>query len=359
MRIGVDARELCGRATGVGRYLSGLLAQWAGAAGGHEFILYAPEAPSVPLDAGRFQVRVLPGSRGTWWEQTTLARAAARDRLDVLFAPAYTAPICTRLPTVVVVHDISFVAHPEWFTRRDGLRRRWLTRRAARRARAVITVSEFSRREIVARLAVPENRVHVVSNGVTSPTGGDRARARDARVLYVGSILNRRHVPDLIRAFRPVARAHAGASLDIVGDNRSYPHEDVAHVIAAEGLEGRVRWHRYLPDAALGELYASARAFAFLSEYEGFGLTPLEALAAGLPPVVLDTPVARETCGEAAIYVPAGDLAAASAAHERALFDARARAAILAAAPERLARFTWPRAARETLAVIEGAVHAS
>lgn len=357
MRIGIDARELCGRATGVGRYLSGLLGEWADRTCAHEFVLYAPQALSVPLDAARFPLRVLPGSRGTWWEQTTIARAAARDRLDVLFAPAYTAPIWTRLATVVVVHDVSFVAHPEWFTPRDGLRRRWLTRRAARRARAIITVSEFSRREIVERLGVAPGRVHVVSNGVTAPAGSDRPRARRPRVLYVGSILNRRHVPDLIRAFEPVARAHAEASLDIVGDNRSYPREDPAGVVRAEGLDGRVRWHQYLPDDALGELYATARAFAFLSEYEGFGLTPLEALAAGVPPVVLDTPVAREILGDAAIYAPANDLAATTAALERALYDETARAAVLAAAPRTLARFTWPRAAGQTLDVIEGAVH--
>ncbi|MHB8533221.1 MAG: glycosyltransferase family 4 protein [Solirubrobacteraceae bacterium] len=361
MRIGVDARELCGQATGVGRYLSGLLGVWAtdARARSHEFVLYAPEPPAALPDPQRFPIRVVPGSRGTWWEQAALPRAAACDRLDVLFAPAYTAPLLTGLPTVVVIHDVSFVGHPEWFTPRDGLRRRWLTRRAALRARAVIAVSEFSRREIVERLGVPAARVHVVLNGVTSPAVGDAPCAREARVLYVGSILNRRHVPDLVRAFRTVAVAHPGAALDIVGDNRTYPHEDPALVIAAEGLEGRVEWHRYLPDGALRALYSRAGAFAFLSEYEGFGLTPLEALAAGIPPVLLDTPVARETCGDAAFYVPSGDIGATSAALERALFDEAARAAVLSAAPRTLARFAWPRAAGETLAVIEAAAHAS
>ena len=116
-----------------------------------------------------------------------------------------------------------------------------------------------------------------------------------------------------------------------------------------------MRWHEYVTDAQLQVLYAQARAFAFLSEYEGLGLTPLEALAAGVPPVVLDTPVAREACGDAAVYVPSADLRAITRALESALFDDDLRATILAAAPAALAKYNWPRAARDTLAVIEEA----
>ena len=174
-------------------------------------------------------------------------------------------------------------------------------------------------------------------------------------MLFVGSIFNRRHVPDLIRAFAAVARRHPDASLDIVGDNRSYPHEDLRRTIAAEQIADRVRCRWFVPDADLRNLYARARAFAFLSEYEGLGLTPLEALAAGVPPVLLDTPVARESCGDAAVYVPVNDIPAAARALERALFDEPTRARVLAAAPQVLAKFDWPRAARETLAVLESA----
>ena len=105
----------------------------------------------------------------------------------------------------------------------------------------------------------------------------------------------------------------------------------------------------------LSELYAAARAFAFLSEYEGLGTTPLEALAAAVPPVVADTEVARETYGDAALYVPVGDIVRAAEALELALFDEATRARIRAAAPVTLAKFDWARAARETLAVLVNA----
>jgi alpha-1,3-rhamnosyl/mannosyltransferase len=392
MRIGVDARELCGHPTGVGRYLGGLLHEWAALRGlRHEFVLYAHDATTLPLDARRFATRIVSGSPGTWWEQVRAPRAAARDHLDVWFAPAYSAPLRMHVPTVVAIHDLSFVAHPEWFSIRDGARRRWLTGQSAALASAIITISEFSKRELVERLGVPAERVRVIPPGIgagglglgagtagrrPSSVGDQRSAAAPPkvpssqapprpqppvpgpRVLFVGSIFNRRHVVDLIQAFTPIARAHADASLDIVGDNRSYPRQDLRRAIADGRVDAQVRWHEYVTDERLEDLYAGARAFAFLSEYEGLGLTPLEALAAGVPPVLLDTPVARESCREAAVYVPRGDVPAITRALEAVLFDKATRSRILQAAPAALARYSWTRAASETLAVIEAAASA-
>lgn len=363
MRIGVDARELHGHATGVGRYLAGLLQEWAvdDLSRRHEFVLYVPAPIALMLDGRRFAVRRVDGSPGTWWEQVLLPRAVARDHLDVFFAPAYTAPLRLAVPLALTVHDVSFLAHPEWFGTREGIRRRWLTRRSAARANELITVSEFSRREIAAQLRIPAERVHVIPNGVTPPSQervGTRPQPSPievGRVLYVGSIFNRRHVPDLIRGFARLARQRADVSLDLVGENRTSPHEDLPRMIRAERMEGRVTWHEYTPESELQALYAGASAFAFLSEYEGFGLTPVEALAAGLPPVLLDTEAARETCGEAALYVPAHDVGAISRALEMALFHGSTRERILAAAPAVLARYCWARAARQTMSVIESA----
>jgi glycosyltransferase involved in cell wall biosynthesis len=354
MRIGIDARELGGHVTGVGRYLAGLLHEWSAPAHPHEFVLYAAAPISIPLDARRFPQRVVAGAAGTWWEQVRLPPSIARDHLDVFFAPAYTAPLRLAVPCVVTIHDVSFVAHPEWFRTREGLRRRWLTRHSAHRARAVVTVSQFSKREIVEHLGVPERQVHVIPQGIDRPPIHAPATAReDMRLLFVGSLLNRRHVPELIRAVQQLARTRPEVTLDLVGDDRSFPREDIGALISYLGLEGRVRWHRYVTDEQLRTLYAQARAFAFLSEYEGLGMTPLEALASGVPPILYDTPVARESCGDAAAYVPIGDRTALVAGLERVLFDAGVRRSILVAAPSTLARYEWPRAARETLALLE------
>lgn len=359
MRIAIDARELSGKPTGVGRYLGGLLREWtdggAASAHGHDITLYSHRP--VEWAVGRCPVRVVSGSGGTLWEQRDLRRAVADDHADVLFSPAYSTPLLTQVPRVVALHDISFAARPEWFHWREGLRRRTLARRAAAASRAVITISEFSRSEIVERFGVAPEKIHVVPPGIDRPCTGDRATA-DGRIhlLYVGSIFNRRHIPALVEAFGHLAQQRPDAHLHIVGDNRSFPPQDIAACIDGSGASARVTWHRYVPDADLQRLYAQATGFVFLSEYEGLGLTPLEALSCGIPSLLLDTPVARESCGDAALYVPLGSTTTIARSLEQLLYDTDARRALLAAAPATLARYDWAMAARDTMRVLEAAV---
>jgi glycosyltransferase involved in cell wall biosynthesis len=359
--IAVDARELAGRATGVGRYLSELLTRWSSSPEAHRYQwqLYAHQPVTVPAAFSK-SVMVLPGRGGTSWEQWTLARALAHRRPDVLFAPGYTSPLTAPCPTVVTIHDVSFAAHPEWFSPREGLRRRVLTGWSARRARTVITDSNYSRDEIVRHVGIPSQRITVIPLGV-HPSKQRALLEREPLVLYVGSLFRRRHVDKLIEAFvQVVAPNLPGSRLEIVGDNRLYPAADPGDALRslAPDIARRVRLRSYVDDETLQGLYRRASVFAFLSEYEGFGLTPLEALAAGVAPVVFDTPVAREVYGPAAEYVR--DLSAQTVGDvlTRLLTRSEARDAILGRAAAVLDRYSWDRAADATLRALEGAVNA-
>jgi glycosyltransferase involved in cell wall biosynthesis len=356
MRIGIDARELCGKPTGVGRHLAGLLGAWHGTARAerHELVLFAHDALLISLPPNA-SVRVVAGTGGTWWEQTALAASANQARLDVFFAPGYTAPLRLTMPSVLLVHDLSFVSHPEWFRAREGLRRRLLTKWSAMRARIILTVSEAARREILETLALPQQRVRCVYPGISKLAADEPgAGTREPLVLFAGSIFNRRHVPDLIEAFSRVHRERPEARMAIVGDNRTYPHQQLASIAAAEGVQDVVSICDYVPDDALASLYRRARAFAFLSDYEGFGHPPLEALSSGVPSVLLDTAVARETCLDAAIYVKCQTNAIAGALNSL-MYDEALRARLLSAAPGVLARYSWPNAAQQTLEALEEA----
>jgi glycosyltransferase involved in cell wall biosynthesis len=370
LHIGVDGRELVGKPTGVGRYLSSLLRQWlgedapskgSGVARGAEhsrprFTVFLPAAPPPALVAlgGPVTWQVAPAPvAGTWWEQTTLAQAATRAGVDVLFAPAYTAPLLFSRPIVLVIHDLSYFAHPEWFGWREGVRRRWVTREAAKRASTIIAVSQFSADEIVHRLHVASGRVVVAPHGAPAVVPGPPGQ-RPPTVLFVGSLFNRRRIPELIAGFADAARQVAGSTLVLVGDNRTHPPIDPLAIAAEFGVESRVEWRRYVPDAELDSLYASARVFAFLSEYEGFAMTPLEAIAHGVPPVLLDTPVAREVYGSAARFVTL-DRAAIGAALAELLMDEDANRQLAAAGPSQLARYSWPKSAATVMSAIERA----
>jgi glycosyltransferase involved in cell wall biosynthesis len=171
-------------------------------------------------------------------------------------------------------------------------------------------------------------------------------------VLYVGSVFNRRHLPELIDGFTRLAERHPDVRLDIVGDNRSRPYIDVDALVARSRARERIRARAYVTDDELAALYACSSAFAFLSSYEGFALTPLEALAAGMPVVMLDTDVAREIYGPAAAYVPRPEPALIADVLERVLFETTERERLLGAAAPQLERYSWQECAQRTLQVL-------
>ncbi len=360
MRVAIDARELQDHPTGVGRYLTALLTHWRDvpAARECEFLLCSHAPVHLPdLTGLRVATRMAGHVGGTRWEQLTLPGLLRAARADVLFAPAYTAPLLTSVPVVLAIHDVSFAAHPEWFSWREGLRRRTLARLSARRARRVLTISEFSRAEIVRHLGTDPAKILVTPLGPGRGPGATDAalppRGTDEDLLlYVGSVFERRHVPELVEAFARLAARRPRARLAIVGDNRTRPVVDLDAVARRCGVADRVSRLDFVDDATLATLYHDARGFVFLSAYEGFGLTPLEALTAGVPVLLLDTPVAREVCGDAAAYVGSTDPGVIADALERLLYDDAERGRLADARPAVLDRYSWSRCAAATFEAI-------
>jgi glycosyltransferase involved in cell wall biosynthesis len=358
LHIGIDGRELQGKPTGVGRYLLSILRVWAGdGTSPHRYTVFLPAEPSAALAAlgGRVTWSVHPTtSPGTLWEQTRLAEAIRSARPDVYFGPGYTAPLRLEPPSVVAVHDVSFFAHPEWFTPRERLRRQWTTRAAATRARRVVTVSRFSAAEIARWLGVPRDRIVVAPNAAFDVRRPDPMPARGPIVLFVGSLFNRRRIPEMLRAFAAVAAQVPAARLVLIGDNRTHPRIDPRELASELGVAERVDWREYVSDAELETAYWNARVFVFLSDYEGFAITPLEALAHDVPPVLLDTAVAREVYGDAARLVPPDPVAIAGVL-TTLLTDEAAHADLLAKGRQRLSAFSWDTTAATVRAALEQA----
>ena len=365
MRIGIDARELFGQTTGVGRYLTNLLMEWSDQCkNGYTFILYSPASKDRAIDLFNqlklsdnpaFEHCELKGGHGTMWEQSQLCKAANSDNLDVFFAPNYSAPLMLQIPFVLVLHDVSYFSRPDWFNWREGARRRLLAAKSARLAHTVLTLSQFSREEIVNHLNINSDRIKI------TPLGASKSKVEhvDSKVshlvLFAGSCFTRRRIPDLIRAFALVQTRESRARLSIVGDNRTYPHLNLKSIVNSAEMAVYVSLESWISDPDLTELLRKAKVFVFLSEYEGFGLPPLEALAFGIPSVMLDTKIAREVMGEAASFVPINDIHATADALVELLWDSPKRNEILKAAPGILARHTWADTAMQTMRAVEQA----
>ena len=285
---------------------------------------------------------------GHAWEQAALpalARGAA-----LIYSPANLAPVASRR-NVVVIHDAAALRHPEWYSPVYVRWQRAVLPRIARRARQVITVSEFSRRELAETLGVPGERIAIVPNGVDERfvPGADPAPARAALgfegpyALAVGTRIARKNAAALDAAVRRLAEA--GVALVWAGSGRAYMR--VGDVPAALVLG-------YVADDLLPGLYAGARAVLMPSLYEGFGLPALEAMASGVPVVAADRAALPETCGGAALVVDPEDPEALADAAVVAATDEDRRARLIEAGLVRAAPFTWDRSARLTDELIDG-----
>ena len=190
-------------------------------------------------------------------------RAARR-----VFAAAYTAPLALNVPLALTIHDVSFLAHPEWFRTRERMRRQWLTRRSARAAAVVFTDSTFSRDEILRHIPIDPARVEVIAPGISPRHRPARpSSSREPLVLFVGSVFNRRRLPQLIAAFALATAGSPDARLVIVGSNRTWPHQDPRGARGGSRGQRAGRRSQLRGRRELTALYSRASVFAFLSEY--------------------------------------------------------------------------------------------
>ena len=364
LRIGIDGRELEGRPTGVGRYLRSLLRRFA-EHDRHEFIVYGAGPVALPSLSSRIASRVLSGGPGLAWEQRALPKAAAADRVDVLLSPAYSCPLLASIPRVTAIHDLSFFARPEEFGFAHGVRRRVMARLSARASRGILACSEFTKAEVRRHLgAAAAEKTSVVALGPDDdlPKGPTREASRAvlglddgaAYIITVGTILRRRNVSTLVRAVARARERRMDVRLGVIGENRSHPFEDVLALSKALGCEAAVQVTGFVTDELVATHYAAADVAVFLSEYEGFGLPALEAMSRGVPTVIARRGSQNEMFAKGALVVEP-DEAEVAEAILAVLGDSVLSADLRERGLDRARSFSWERAARETLAVLERA----
>jgi len=361
VRIGIDAHAIGRRQTGNERFMSGVVAELPGLCD-HQVVVYVTDpAAAAELRAAGHTVRVMRPAAAPLRLSLSLPALAVRDRLDVLFVQGILPPL-RPCAVVSVVHDVSFARHPEYFAPRQ---RAWMARalpHAMRHADMVVTVSEFSRREMHEVYGIDPARVVVAYDGVEPRFAAPATvppPVAPPYLLAVGNLQPRKNLATLVRAFAELRRARPEVRERlVVAGQVGYAGAEVGDLVAAEGLRGQVDLLGYVSDEALVALVGGATAVAYPSVYEGFGLPVVEAMAAGTPVVAGDIPVMREVAGDAALLVPPLDVAAWARTLADLAGDAALRARLQQAGRERAARYTWRACAASVLEALERAAEA-
>ncbi len=374
MHVGINAHLLSPvpgyRQAGVSRYIDQLLRHlWRVPAPQPRWSVYAPPGVSRALLDAPPQVSLRTGRLPTThplariaWEQAIAPLVLLRDRPDVLLCPLNVVPLLAPCRSVVTVHDLAFLR----FDLHKPAKRRYLTvltRLSVRRATHVITVSEFTRREVLALLGAPAAKVTAIPNGRDARYQPlTQAAVEDFRskkqlpsrfLLFVGTLEPRKNVPTLIRAYAE-ARAEIGMPL-LIGGGKGWRYDDIFALVQELGLERDVQFLGFLDSDELPHYYAAATALVYPSLYEGFGFPPLEALAMGTPVVTSDAASLPEVVGDAALLVPPQDVGALAHALVRVVRDVGLRAELRERGFVQARRFSWDRTAAETLRVLQAA----
>jgi glycosyltransferase involved in cell wall biosynthesis len=322
-----------------------------------------------------YQVKAVPGFAANnenmekvVWEQVTGPAAARQAGVDIFHVPYFAPPLLPRTPTIVTIHDVIPLRLPSYRAGASVKAYTQLVSRAAHSAAMIITVSQHAKQDIMNALKLPAQRIRVTYEAageeyrpVTDPAVLATARTRYSLgkryILYLGGLDQRKNVPQLVRAFAHLYARINDPKLQLLvagnPDKQSGPlFPDPRPVAADLGMTGQIIY-RFIEEEDKPAIYSGASLFVFPSIYEGFGLTPLEAMSCGTPVVCSNLTSLPEVVGDAALCINPDSLEELVDAMYRVLTDSTLAADLRTRSLKRAAQFSWEKTATETLSVYE------
>ena len=368
MLIGIDAsRALRAKRTGTEKYSLELINALLDLKTEHEFRLYAPGRPNYNLFRPGAEIVVLPGNR--LWTHTKLGPYTRRHPPDVLFVPSHVLPLVGPPRTVVTVHDLGYEYYPDAHPWRERQYLRWSTRRHARVATHILADSHATKNDLVRLYDADPERITVVHpaldpnfipekdpNRISYVRMSYGISPRGDYLLHVGALRPRKNLARLLEAFALLRERLPERRLQLVLAGSPTPDSPKLYAKTRDlGIEEHVRFTGFALPHDLAALYGGAACYVFPSLYEGFGFPALEAQLCGVPLVCSNTSSLPEVAGEGALYFDPLNVEEMAATIERALTDSALRERLIARGRENVKRFSWRKAAQETLAALESA----
>jgi glycosyltransferase involved in cell wall biosynthesis len=370
LHIAIDAHSVGTKLAGNETYIANLIEALAEIDRSNRYTLYVTRREAAARFEGRWPhvgvQRTLP--------HTPLVRvpitlvAEMRRRPVNLLHVQFTAPPFAPCPVVVSIHDLSFEHLPETFKRRSRMQLRLTVRRTARTAAHIITISEFTRRDLISTYGIEPERI-TVTPLAAAPHFKPASREDVARVrrlygieadyiLAVGSIQPRKNLVRLIRAYADLRRSRSQDKLPqlVVVGKKAWLYGETLRAVEEHGMGDRALFTGYVSEADLPALYTGAKCFVYPSYFEGFGLPPLESMQCGTPVVTGNLTSLPEVVGDAGLTVDPFDEAALAAAVGRLIDDSELRARLRVKGLTRAASFNWHETARLTLQAYQQAI---
>ncbi len=374
MRIAIDAHSVGTSLAGNESYATNLIEALAEIDQVNDYTLYVTKRQAVERFSNRwknFQVRQTVPHTPLIRIPLVLSKELRQHPVDVLHVQ-FTAPPLAPCKVVCTIHDLAFEHLPETFKRRSWMQLRMTVRHTAKRATRIITVSEYSRRDIAKTYGIPAERITVTYEAapphfqpVTSEKELQRVKQtygiEGAYLLSVGSIQPRKNLTRLIASYSRLLAKNAARKLPklVLVGKRAWLYGETLKAIQDMGLRDSVILTGYVPESDLPALYSGALCFIYPSYFEGFGLPPLEAMKCGAPVIVGDRTSLPEVVGNAAMMVDPFDIDALAFAIEKLIDDSDYRSYLRVQGLERAKKFSWHSTAKQTLEVYKQAASVS
>jgi glycosyltransferase involved in cell wall biosynthesis len=367
MRIGIDARLVYYTQAGIGNYTLRLTLALAESFPSDDFVLLQDIRDSTPhVSAPNVRVARTSVASHHRVEQLVLPIVADRLRADVFHSPDFIPPIRARSRSVITIHDLAFLIYPHFVTK-DGARYYGQIDRAVRKAHQIIAVSESTKLDLINFLGVPEQKITVIyeaADPLFQAIDRSAARAhvqgqyglRDEFILFVGTIEPRKNITGLLRAYRRLRDDYKLPHQLVLAGAPGWLYEEVFELVEGLNLGEHCRFLGRVDAEGLLNLYNSAACLVHPAFYEGFGLTPLEAMACGTPAIVSKVSSMPEVVGDAALMVDPRNDDEIAVAMWRVLTNSDLREELRTKGLQRARSFSWNKAAEQTMAVYRKAI---